>query len=466
MKKNNTESKLKMAAKQQMADPPAFVWNNIEEELQPKESKRRIGFWWIGSGLMAIIAIALFVTIGQNKSDHTSIEPVAELVEKKNNTASAQPLNRKTNTDNSISTNQLNKSQIGESKINLLTATSTQSKNTQSQTEKQRAEQKIESENLSTTHTKNKKTIRKNTVTAINIDHSNSRKREDINNSYNKKVAVNSTPLSQSIESKINNIEQFISLNLASTDLNELVYSRTDILYVDYPKLDKKIKLKPFIEFGLLGGIHNISISEGNNTELYNQRNATESSWYSTGLYTNFGLNISKNWHVSIGTEWTISKDRFASKSEEVTKMIVTFDPASGSALDTNFVSGSFYYKADITFHFIDIPISVGYTVSKEKWEYGAELTGLFNIKTFSEGKIYNENEGITTIEDKANTYKSSVGLGLRSSLLFARKLDNNFTVQVRSSFKTYLNTINTKTYPLPTRYGLFSVSVGVRKEF
>ncbi len=455
MKKNTTESKLTKAANQQMAEPPAFVWENIEEELHPQDSKRKFAFWWFGSALMAIIFIVLFVNIDQDKNRTTTdIATSNTTVHQKNTIQNNQTTllssNKRTTKDLDLN-DKLTSDDVTSDDITIEKSIgSTQSNRNNNSIEKI-----------------NKGNALIATLTTEYPDYLNSTTSNNTNSSRNEKrliaVHANNSVISKSNKEDRSNISTHAITSLST---NFLIYDRADISYNECPKFNKKLEFKPFVEFGVLGGVHNIGLSQNNNIHLYNLRKNSESSWYSTGLYTNIGLNISKNWHASIGAEWTMSKDRFESKIEGITKMIVTFDPANGTAIDTSFISGALYNKGDITFHFIDIPMSLGYTISKDKWKYGIELTGLLNIKTFSEGKIYNDSEGITSIESEDNIYKSSIGLGLKSSIVIARELNDDFTLQVKPTFKTYLNTINNENYSLPTKYKLFSISIGLKKYF
>lgn len=451
MKNNNTESKLRKASQEQLAEPPAFVWDNIEQEIHPTKSKRRFVIWWLGAGILTSILAIYFVMFDKDKTEPSTDHLVTSETTKDNNFS---------NSKETTSVNDIKKESFLKDKL------------TQSSF-KNKSEQKI-----NYTQTTNNKVNKKSNNTVVNLtmnpflSNNEGYYRNTIDNVIS--VEINENKTNEPIQFKtptlleVNNTNrlELISQSIVTLGLQELNYTRPSLPIHECPKFDHKIELNPFMEFGILGGMHNLSLDQSQNTALYNLRKGSESSWYTVGLYSNFGFNISKHWHASIGAEWTMSKDKFENTSEAITKMIVTFDPTSGTAIDTSFVSGNISNKGDLTYHFIDIPINLGYSFTKNKWKYGIELSGLINIKTISEGKMYNENEGITSIEGQDNIYKNSVGLGFKSSLLLARILNDNFSLQIRPSFKTYLNAITTEGYSLPTQYRIFSVSVGLKKEF
>ena len=462
MKKNNTESNLRKASNQEMHAPPAFVWGNIEEELNSKKSKKRVALWWFGTGLIASLLI-IFVAMHSSERNNMITEDVAL----------DTTVNKSDLSNESISTDVYG--------IDSGSGSEPQDNSTITSTSRQKELETSSTPSTLKNTTQQKNIFAKNNNQTEKNNRINNFKKLDAKENQNNLIReeviaeltekkydnpiVHSTPTI--LEPLNNNVRiQALSLSIASLGIQELNYSRPLLPYIECPKFDNKIELAPFVEFGILSGLHNLSFSENQNTALYNLRKETESSWYSVGAYSNVGLNISKNWHLSIGAEWTMSKDKFESKTEGITKMIVTFDPSTGAAIDTSFVSGSISNRGDLTYHFVDIPVNVGYSFSKNKWKYGIELSGLLNIRTITEGKMFNSAEGISTIKNQGDVYKNSVGLGFKSSLLFSRELNDNFSLQIRPTFKTYLNHISTDNYILPTKYRMFSVSVGLKKSF
>lgn len=450
MKKNNTESKIREAAQNQMANPPTFVWENIQEEIHPKKRKRRMAFWWIGSGISTVIILSVLLL--RSNKEEIVINPKV--------------------TKSELNTTYQNKQKIkSESKITFGNIEQIANyKDGKDNAHFNLKNEPIEEKNNgikiianSANDVAHKNIIQTNDIVSIKNQNLLANNTEQLIDKSRPKTNVSKTEsLSINPKERPKYTGQLIS-TLASQNL---FYSRRILGSASRPILDTKIKIETFTEFGLIGGYHNIKLSQGLDENLFNMRNNSESTWYSTGVYGNVGIKIYDNWHISLGAEWIMSKNKFESESKGITKMIITFDSSSGSAIDTNFVSGTMFDKGDITLHLIDIPLSLGYTISKNKWQYGIEITGLLNIKTAAEGKVFSNEEGGRLLNGQENIYKSSIGLGLKGSLLFARKINDSYTIQIRPSYKTYINTINRDNYALPTRYNLFSTSLGIRKEF
>lgn len=451
MKNNNTESKLRKAANQDMVDPPAFVWDNIEKQLPSKKSNNRIIFWWFGTGLMALISIVYFVNIDTENINLSTNNLFTSTIKEDNKSSIAKT------TSQEISTTNFEKN---------IESKSIKNQNNIDDPSQQNIVYNQSSISNNKSHNIGNYIAKKQASKIKNYDQSNNI--EQIITETNNKNSDSISQIKQTQKQEQNNTDRISisSLLMSTLSLEALNFDRPELPHQDCPKFDKKFEFSSFVEFGILGGLHNLSITPNQNLTLYNLRKETESSWYSVGLYGHYGLNISKQWHVSIGAEWTMSKDRFEKRTDGITKMIVTYNPTDGSAIDTSFVSGSLISKGDLTYHFIDIPFNLGYTISKNKWNYGIELSALLNISTIAEGKMYNKNEGITSIEDQDDIYKSSVGVGYKTSFYIARKLNENTSVHFKPSFKSYIGNITTDHYDLATKYRLFSVSLGIKREF
>jgi hypothetical protein len=266
----------------------------------------------------------------------------------------------------------------------------------------------------------------------------------------NKKTAEITTRLNQEmyIESKTNK-----KLNIRFDD------------GIKCPEFGQSKKLL-YAEIGLTGGYHIKTISDGSNQKLASWRKETESSWYSWGAYGAFGVNIKKNFYIGTGLDYTQSKDKFNRSSEEITKMIITFDPASGAPIDTSFVTGKLVNKGEIRYNMIEIPMTFGLVKDYQDWDFGLELSPLYNFSFNSKGKIINDQQIISTIDKEVPVYKKNLGFGAKVSFLIRRNIANGLSIQLKPSFKTYFKNINDTNYSLPMRYYHIYLSAGIRKDF
>jgi hypothetical protein len=225
-------------------------------------------------------------------------------------------------------------------------------------------------------------------------------------------------------------------------------------------------KKRMFAELGILGGYHLKSIGKGSNEALAAIRNQSESGWYTWGINGAFGMNITPNFYIGTGIDWTQSKDKFNHSSEAITKMIITFDPVSGIPADTSFVTGKLVNKGEIRYNSIDIPLIIGFVKKYDKWDFGVEMAPVFNLNFTANGKIFNDKKKISSIDKEPPVYKSGLGLGLKASFVIRRNISDGLYVQLKPTFRTYFNDINDSNYALPMHYNLFGINLGVRKDF
>ena len=447
MKKNNTESKLRKAAQEQSDLPPNFVWDNIEEELNIKDQKRRIGFWWWGSAILIFTTIITIILVRGNQDQylHSTNQsyPKSDKTTQNNSNEYVNNDIKNSNTPNLIGTKTIEKT-------NKLKAANLNNKNTGTLKDQLSKVSKTKDDFENSNNLPNHQNL---TITSVDKTY----KENSIFNiqEENKTLSINE-------EMRITNTYH----PLASLNINSPTYSRQLLPTQEYSSFENKKYFNPFLEYGIIAGVHALNFSKAQNHNIYNQRKESERSWYSTGIYSQIGMNIFSNWYASIGVEWTMSKSKFENRKNGITKMVVNLDPNTGSAIDTNFISGSILDKGDITLHFIDIPFNLGYTVSNNNWLYGAELSTLINLKTTAEGKLLTGSEIGTLSNGQQDIYKKSVGLGFKGSLLLGRKINEQYILQLRPSYKTYLNPISASNNSLSTRYNLFSLSVGMKRFF
>lgn len=452
MKKNNTESQLRKAAENQMEEPPAFVWDNIEEQLHSKKSNRKIIFWWVGAGLLISTMLVVFMFWGDQK-EQDIVKVNYSKVENETITSNHSIIENESSKEFDKNVNKI-----------IITPQIDKVKNKSiSDIEFEKNILEIQSSNDGVNfYTETQNTVSPNTfIENATISQPINILANSVTTSLTE--STEDDPLILSADNK--NRTTLDNTSIKNINLKTLNFSRPLISVNTCPEFNNTLNFKPFVEFGILGGIHNTNLKGDQNPLLFNLRNSTESTWYSTGVYGNIGFKIKRNWHLSIGAEWTMSKNKFENRKDGITKMIVTFDPSSGMATDTSFVSGTIFDKGDITFHYIDIPVNFGFSFKKNKWEYGAEFTGLFNITTSVEGKALSDQEG-SIFNRQENIYRNSVGIGIRGSLILGRRINDRYTLQIRPSYKTYFNDLNVSNYDLPTRYHLYSISVGLRKVF
>ena len=415
---NDIELLMKQVASKHEVNPPAFVWENIEVALNESNNRRNIFFWISGAFvLISFIALLGYTGIVKNSQNSLSFEKQSKYIPTENSGTTSDKNYARAN--NIIAENQEIQNAIslvgGTEKIsskylNIINKTEANEKVTVS---KQETGEKIE-------------------------------------------------PESEDIDSKIINIEHISKLRSA---LQLPIWKLAIGDKIKCPSFNES-KKRMFAELGLLGGMHIKSIGNGSGETLAALRNRSESTWYTWGMYGAIGLNISPSFYIGAGVDWTQSKDKFYHESNAITKMIITFDAATGIPTDTSFVTGKLINKGEIRYNMVDIPLIVGFVKKYDKWDFGLELAPVFNISFSAKGKIFNDQNQISTIANESPVYKSQVGIGLKASLVARRNIADGLSIQIKPTFKTYFYQLNDQNYGIPINYSLFSLNVGVRKDF
>ena len=416
----NNDIFLKRSAEQYQVEPPEFVWENISVELR-KNKKRKFLFYLISTSFIVACLSLLFLKNNNNNLTENSIAG----------------LNKEHNSRKKV--------------LNLSPSQFIKELNTGSQVDKIPLSGNAKKSNFNL----------KNSI--VKLQNKNEPKYFETNkiNSYSNE--------------NLNNSENFNSRT------SEYTNRLSNKIYIE-PRTNKKMKIRfddgikcpefgqskkqMYAEIGVTGGYHVKSIADGENQKLANWRNETESNWYSWGAYGTFGVNITKNFYIGTGLDYTQSKDKFNRSSEEITKMIITFDPATGTPIDTSFVTGKLVNKGEIRSNMLEIPLTFGFVKEYQDWNFGVELSPLYNFYFKTKGKIINDQNSISTIEKEAPVYKSKLGFGAKVSFLIRRKIAEGLSVQLKPGFKTYFKNINDNNYSLPTRYYLVYISAGIRKDF
>lgn len=414
----NNDIFLKRLADQYEAEPPGFVWENISVQLK-KNKKRKLLFYIFLTGIIVSGFSLLFL---KNYPNHSTKNSITGFNKNLNSTKTA--LN--------LSPSPAAKEIYSGSKVSKLPLTG------------------------------NEKKINFSLIDSFNYALNNN---EILKSASDKNTNKDKLNKSENIEPRVSEYTTSLSQKM---NIESRIDKKMKIRFGDDIKCPEfgNSKKMMYAELGMTGGYHIKTIGDGSNQKLASWRKDTESNWYSWGAYGAFGINITKNFYIGTGLDYTQSKDKFNRSSEEITKMIITFDPATGAPIDTSFVTGKLVNKGEIRYNMLEIPFTFGLVKEYQDWNFGIELSPLYNFNFTAKGKIINDQQIISTIEKEAPVYKTSLGFGAKVSFLIRRKIADGLSVQLKPGFKTYFKNINDNNYSLPTRYYLIYLSAGIRKDF
>ncbi len=459
-------------ANEHSVPPPVMVWDEIDKSFGAQYGSRGL---WFGS-LLGLILIGVFsFVLLTDANNNTTVINAKKRTESKilTNNFNANRENQLPN----ISSNK-NKSpiQLDDTKNSVIKKASNSSRD-----ENSKQLTPIESNTIINRDTKNSKSdsdyyITPNIIKKTNVTISNNSlaRRQNIS-SESKKGAIDYAQKS-SIENTVTNTlseptlsREILLFEEIETLKSILKISTPELIAkdVECPSFENKNKHIPlFAEINGIIGSPNKQLTAIESSTLLDNRNLSETDWYMWGANIGLGVNITPNIYAGVGLEWSQTKDKFLKKQDALTKVIISFDPKTNQPIDTSYVTGLLINKGEIKYNMLDIPVYAGVTKNFGTWDFGLELGALFNMSFSAEGKIINQNQDVSRISQEAPIYKDKIGMGIRGSLVIRKYLGNGIALQVKPTYKTYLNEIQNSNYNLNTKLSMVRVDIGFRKDF
>jgi hypothetical protein len=206
------------------------------------------------------------------------------------------------------------------------------------------------------------------------------------------------------------------------------------------------------------------------------QRDSTESS----RLSWHAGLRVGY-WHHSgitarIGGHYTQVNERFDFVNGSFVGAITRIDTIyDGGGNITDFdtiivpVSGQRIVTWHNRYHTIDIPLLLGYQVSKNHWTFGIQAGPVFNVAFIKKGRIPSPVDGNPiAISDKDvipyhPVFKDKLGLSIYGSAHIAHRIGYRTSVYAEPYLQHRLKTLTLDSYPVDQRQTNIGLSIGLR---
>ncbi len=422
MKGNNIDVKFRKLSDAHSVTPPEFVWDNINEALHPKRKRRFV--WFLLAAFVGMSTIGgLFMLKEKSSNKDLGVVSIEADVKKES------PLETHNNIINSDETPLIiEKEQV---KIQSFSDTKAKSNTSLSDLSKSVIEDRTDEATLFVNSVKENKDV----------------------------VSLNTNR-------EIFDFSKINALSLSLENDREQVRINDKI---SCPSFKKTIRLYPYVESNILGGLASKSfINKNNDSEIdswIERRKNTEDPWYEWGLNATVGFNFTRNLYAGLGIEWNQAKEKFEYSEEVITKMVITFDPNSGEPIDTTIEQGYLINKGEIKYNTIDIPVTVGYTQTFNGWNVGLEMSLLYNVSLEATGRVFDQKFTLSRVENE-QIYQSSIGLGWKGSLVLRKHLANGFSVQIKPTYRTYLTDVTQSIHPIGHKFRSYHVNLGVRKDF
>jgi len=471
---NRLEKHLNDLASKQEKNPPAFVWDQIDDKLPKKKKKKKSRFFWflLLGFLITVTAGYLWINTDTNSlnsdvptiSNDSNLQLVAveksvktnELKEASLDVSKEQGANVPEVKESLINKNQAvidDKEGNVISKFNDVTSSKVIQKTNEIES---RFKEKSLNNTISETYNSPGKETFSNSSDQIvlqnptigqtikSINRSSSDKEEKINDG--KVTLLEIDALASSL--------MLLPSTVENLDLDLMIQKP-----LIQESLDENIERTLFIDFGVLGGIHNTNLTESDSSAMF--RKSTESNWYTWGLSTQVGLQLNKNVYLKSGIEYINSRDKF-----DFERSNVKLEETPDSSENQFRISRANYYNiGDITYQQFNIPLTIGGEVTKGKYRMGMELTSLFNVKFLTEGKIRTGDLVFSRVQDE-QTYKSSLGLGVRAAFTVGMDLSDKSSLYVKPTWSKYIGNTNREGNRVSSNLAQYYLELSLRRRF
>lgn len=482
--RNKIEKHMSDLARKDSQTPPSFVWAEIEQHLDDKDS-RKIAWWWILLPMLLLVFPAylmLFTEADTGTNDSSFVEtPNTEIPQtivenptpsKSNNTDTNESIkildadqeqiiasnnindqSQETNTSTSSSTLSGKKTVKKDNLVKLTTSTSV------SNSISQRISANI-------TENQNNNNLQSSNVLLLNDKPSTDTKTTEVKTQEETFIAVNN--IAEADNAKAVSSQDFININRLPFYKSELKIAQNIPLLELNPldmMLDREIDHNDnspwFVSLAGYLGVQNVNF-ESIEGDVFSSREEAESQWYSWGTDFQLGYELSDRFYITGGISYRELKSKFDYELRSISETYVdTFSSfESISISDTLFFS-----RGETKQRFIDLPILVGYQHKINKFSFGLEVGAAINLFSSESGKIHLGSGQISRLED-LNYNKSTVGVSLHVNAVLGYELSDQFTVLLKPNARYYLSDTYNSTSPYSKNISLVGTSIGMRYRF
>lgn len=118
-------------------------------------------------------------------------------------------------------------------------------------------------------------------------------------------------------------------------------------------------------------------------------------------------------------------------------------------------------------YHFIDIPLLIGYREDRKEFDFNINLGAMINLSFMQEGLILDavNQETIVDLNETSlgPVFRSSAGLSLFGSIGYNYKFSDKVHLLLEPSLKYMVRPVNSYDFPIRQRFHMFGITTGLR---
>ena len=240
----------------------------------------------------------------------------------------------------------------------------------------------------------------------------------------------------------------------------------------------------PTIQLALIfnAGVYNINrnyvIVEDSLDHLtyLKKRQETETTLEAISLEGLLQIQHRKGFYLKTGIQWTRLNEQLL--LDTIINEIIT-DPNGIREIridqfgDTSFVTGTVsinkqiqYYKRKFNhYNLINIPLTVGHQINRNRWYLGLEGGLIFNLKLIGEGQITSPNDTFWTLSSDP-VLRPRVDFGLRGELQFGYRVFPKTDFQLGVRYQAYPKSFTDERFLMLQNYNLIGLNLGIKQRF
>ncbi len=210
-------------------------------------------------------------------------------------------------------------------------------------------------------------------------------------------------------------------------------------------------------------------------SEYIARRDSTESSHLSWNAGVRVGYLHHSGISVRIGAHYTQVEELFnyvTSSFGQTSTRYDTFYDGSGAIIDIDTVTivetGKRVKETHNRYHTVDIPLLVGYQVSRGDWSYGVHAGPVFNVAFIKKGDILSPAGTPVSISDHGSTppylaFRNKLGMSIYAAGYIGHRIGYRTMLYAEPYLLARLASITLNSYPIDQRQTTVGLSVGIR---
>lgn len=463
MEEKDIDKRFKAEKDGEYFDPPAYVWDSLEQDLKKNKRKKRFFVWWL-AGLLFVLSTSTYL---YQKLDSTQ-EEYSELA-----TSSKMEIDSDIDKSEDIKSNEIQNESTLQSEQNNQEANSTienqfevaenRPGKTSNQANNKSSIKKIENsttEILMRNQSNEYSDINSKTPLSNNSKLSTLSVAETFENKINEENTNSGNYLNGKIENNFLNRNRLSIPTLKNTLLHLYPFSRN--LKNPTPSYPPPIKIDNR-NLNTITAILHIGRPNFSNVLSGSESISTESDWYSYGLGISYHREIINGLYLGSGINYRQSKRKFNYESEDISLR------GYEQRLTTPSIPleyGKLISEGEQNFSFIDLSLGIKYDVWSKHIKVSVSMAAIFNLQLRSKGKALDTDRNIIRYTNGDNLYQSNIGFGFSPSITVDIPIYKNFNLTLSPNYTSYFQNLESGQLLREMGYSNFGLDLGLSRKF